>query len=149
MRVPAQPLQRVLLAIWVGAALAIGYLAAPVLFSTLDDRMLAGMLAGRMFAAVAWLGLACGAVILLLHLTRGSGEALPRVVLGCVLAMLTLTAIGHFALQPIMAELKAQAPPGEMLEGASRDRFALWHGVSSAMFLVQSVLGIVAIWRSR
>ncbi len=149
MRWPARPLPRVLLAVWVGAALAVGYIAAPVLFAALDDRMLAGMLAGKMFAAAVWLGLVCGAAIVLLNYARGLGERLPRAVFGCVLAMLLLTAIGHFVLQPLMAGLKAQAAPGEMLQGVLRDRFAMWHGVSSVIFLAQSLLGLVALWRFR
>lgn len=143
------PLQRVLLAIWVGAAVGIGYVAAPVLFSTLDDRMLAGMLAGKMFAATAWLGLACGTAILLLHAACRNGRTLPRVILWCVVVMLLLTAVGHFGLQPMMADLKTQAAPGEMLEGALRESFAIWHGVSSVLFLGQNLLGVVALWRAR
>lgn len=149
LRMPILSLQRVLLAMWVGAAMGIGYLAAPVLFSALDDRILAGALAGEMFAAVAWVGLGCGAAIVLLHAARRGEETVPRSVLGCVAAMLILTAVGHFVLQPIMADLKAQAAPGEALAGALRERFAIWHGVSSVLFLGQSVIGVVALWRLR
>ncbi len=31
------------------------------------------------------------------------------------------------------------------MESALRDRFATWHGVSSALYLVQSLLGIVLV----
>jgi hypothetical protein len=40
------------LTLWVGGFWAIGYLAAPMLFYNLDDRMLAGMLAGKMFTGM-------------------------------------------------------------------------------------------------
>lgn len=149
LRTPMLSLQRVLLAIWVGGAMGIGYLAAPVLFSTLDDRMLAGALAGKMFAGVAWFGLVCGVAIVLLHAARRTSEAMPRAVLGCVVAMLILTAVGHFVLQPIMADLKAQASSAGILAGALRDRFAIWHGVSSVLFLSQNLLGVIALWRFR
>ena len=36
-----------------GGLWAIGYLAAPVLFASLGDKMLAGMLAGKMFTWIA------------------------------------------------------------------------------------------------
>jgi len=48
------------ISIWVGGLLAIGYLAAPILFAQLSDRTLAGNLAGAMFSAVAWVGIAWG-----------------------------------------------------------------------------------------
>ena len=54
-------LAQIAITLWVGGMWAIGYLAAPVLFDALpDDRMLAGILAGKMFAWVAYIGMACG-----------------------------------------------------------------------------------------
>ena len=56
--------EQLLVTLWVGSLWAIGYLAVPILFSTLDDRMLAGMLAGKMFTAVSFIGLGCGTALL-------------------------------------------------------------------------------------
>ncbi|MGB5473694.1 MAG: DUF4149 domain-containing protein, partial [Gammaproteobacteria bacterium] len=53
-------LERVLLTLWVGSLWVTGFMVAPVLFARLDDRALAGTLAGELFGLVAWLGLACG-----------------------------------------------------------------------------------------
>ena len=57
--------QRILLTLWVGGLWATGYLVAPLLFHMLDDRRLAGEIAGRMFSAMNYLGLACGMLLLL------------------------------------------------------------------------------------
>ena len=43
--------------LWVGGIGAIGYLAVPVLFQTLADKQLAGMLAGKLFSVTAYLGI--------------------------------------------------------------------------------------------
>ena len=40
-------LERLLLALWVGGMLMVGYVVTPVLFSSLDTRLLAGAVAGR------------------------------------------------------------------------------------------------------
>ena len=45
--------ERVLLTLWVGGLWAIGYMVAPALFATLEDRALAGNLAGLMFEIIA------------------------------------------------------------------------------------------------
>ncbi|QID18155.1 DUF4149 domain-containing protein [Nitrogeniibacter mangrovi] len=139
--------QRVLLALWVGGMWAIGYLAAPVLFASLDSRMQAGAIAGILFSRLAWFGLVSGVVILGLQ-WRAGAAGLTRVALWCVGLMLIITAVGQFGIQPIMAGLKAQVAPGAQMSGAVRADFGMWHGISSSLFLVCSLLGVVALWRT-
>jgi len=62
-----------------------------------------------------------------------------------VLIMLGLTLAGHFGIQPILAQLKADALPRQVMESALRDRFATWHGVSSILYLLQSLLGVALV----
>jgi len=45
----AEHLYSIVITLWVGALWAIGYLAAPTLFHVLDDRALAGKVAGQLF----------------------------------------------------------------------------------------------------
>ncbi len=140
-------IQRLLLTAWVGGMWAIGYLATPVLFASLDDRMLAGALAGQLFTKLSWVGLVCGVLILLLQ-WRAKAARLPRIVVGCIVLMLAITVVGQFVIQPIMVNLKAQAGPGVVMAGAVRERFGMWHGISSVLFLCCSVLGALAVWRA-
>jgi MFS family permease len=130
---------------WVGGLFATGYLAAPVLFSQLADRSLAGAVAGAMFSVVAWVGLACGTYLILFVLAGKGWRAVQSGVFWIVLLMLALTVAGHFGIQPILAQLKADALPRQVMESALRDRFSTWHGVSSALYLVQSLLGIALV----
>ncbi|QDX80659.1 hypothetical protein B9N43_05005 [Denitratisoma sp. DHT3] len=146
----AESLYALAIAVWVGGLVAIGYLAAPVLFAQLSDRTLAGNLAGTMFSAVAWVGLGAGAYLLLYLLVRRGWRAFKSSVLWIVLAMAALTVAGHFGIQPILAQLKADALPRAVMESALRDRFATWHGVSSGLYLVQTLLGLwLVIWQER
>ena len=131
--------------VWVGGLLAIGYLAAPVLFSQLADRSVAGAVAGAMFSMIAWVGLACGTYLILFVLAGKGWRAMQSGVFWIVLLMLALTVAGHFGIQPILAQLKADALPRQVMESALRDRFSTWHGVSSALYLVQSLLGIALV----
>jgi hypothetical protein len=133
------------LVLWVGGLWAVGYLAAPTLFYSLDDRMLAGMLAGKMFGYIAWVGLVCGAWLLIFRLGRLGGAALKQGFFWILLVMLLLSLAQQFGIQPVLQQLKDQAMPKDVMESLFRDRFAAWHGVSSAVYLIQSLLGLAAV----
>lgn len=145
----ADNLALIAITLWVGGLWAIGYLAAPVLFASLDDKMLAGMLAGKMFVWIAYVGMACGTYLLIHRLAMHGGSALKQGFFWAVLAMLLLTLAGHFGIQPIMESLKEQALPKTVMESLFRDRFARWHGISSIVYLLESLLGLVLVLAPR
>lgn len=128
--------------LWVGGLWAIGFIAAPTLFSALSDRALAGMLAGRMFTVMAWVGLVCGSYLLLFHLLSHKAAAFRQATFWIVLAMLLLTMVGHFGVQPIVARLKLEGGAVHLLQGVAADRFARWHGIASLLYLVEALLGL-------
>jgi len=99
MRRLADSLYLIVVTLWVGGLWAIGYVSAPALFANLPtDRMLAGALAGKQFALMAWVGIAC-AVYLLAYVGARRGAAVVHSVVGwLVLAMLLLTLAGHFGI---------------------------------------------------
>nr|MBL8411929.1 DUF4149 domain-containing protein [Dechloromonas sp.] len=140
----------VAIALWVGGMWAIGYLAAPVLFSSIGDRQLAGMVAGKLFALIGWIGLGSAAYLLVFLLARWGGRFFRSAVFWLVLCMGLLVAASQFGLQPLMAQLKADALPREVMESVLRDRFAAWHGISSILYLIQSLLGLwLVVWANR
>ena len=145
MRFAADSLHSIALALWVGGLWAIGLIVAPTLFRTLSDRSQAGVLAGQLFSVIAYLGLACGAYLLLYRLARFGARAYGQLFFWSVLLMVALAAAGHFGVQPLMATLKQQALPAEVMHSIFRNRFAAWHGVSSVLYLMQCALGAVAV----
>ncbi len=130
-------LERLLISLWLGALCAIGYLAVPILFASLDDRVLAGMLAGKMFSAVSLVGLGCGSALLALLWTR-CAKPLRERRFYLLLIMLVLVVLGEFVLQPQMAELKAQG----LAEGG---RFAMLHGIASLLYMANSLIAVVVL----
>jgi hypothetical protein len=132
-------------ALWVGGLWAIGYLAAPVLFYQLDDKMLAGALAGRMFGIIGWVGIVCGVWLLLFRLSRFGAGALRQAFFWIALVMLLLTLAQQFGIQPIIQQIKDQALPQDVMQSLFRDRFQAWHGVSSAVYLIESLLGLALL----
>lgn len=142
MRKFADGLYQATLTLWVGGMWAIGYIVAPLLFSTLESRQLAGMVAGKLFAVMGWVGLGAAAYLLAYLLLRLGAQTLRRLVFWLILIMAFMSAASVFGIQPLMAQLKADALPREVMESVFRDRFSAWHGVSSILYLLQSMLGL-------
>jgi hypothetical protein len=142
---------QLLVTVWCGSLWTIGYIVAPTLFAILEDRQLAGSIAGRLFHAQAWIGLATGCLLLLTAtaLVR-RGQVGYRAVRWLVLAMLLCVLIGYFGLQPFMASLREQADALGVAVGDSpyRARFGMLHGISSVFYLVESLLGLVVVWKA-
>ena len=134
------------LTLWVGGLWAIGYIAAPLLFAMLSDRALAGNVAGKLFALIAYIGIGCATYLLLFKLVRLGAGALKRAPFWIILLMLALIAAGQFGITPILDSLKAQALPQHVMESVFRDRFVAWHGVSSVLYLIVSVLGALLVY---
>lgn len=150
MRRLADALYIIAITLWVGGLWAIGYLAAPVLFASLGDRQLAGIVAGKLFALIGWIGLGSAAYLLFFLVLRWGGRFYKSGVFWLVLVMLLMTLASQFGIQPLMVQLKADALPREVMESVLRDRFVAWHGISSILYLVQSLLGAwLVVWSSR
>jgi len=139
--------------LWVGVLWAVGCLVAPTLFATLADRALAGAIAGNLFRVVAWLSLAVGAVLLLLQILAERRARLPysKSTRYLVIAMMVCTVLGYFCLQPFMAELRValySLQDAAQIADAKR-QFGLFHGASTAIYIVQSLLGVALILKLR
>ena len=136
--------------LWVGSLITVGYLVAPTLFATLTDRQVAGMVAGAIFQVEAYVSLVlCVALLVLANLLVSRGLQAYRAIRWILLAMLVCAALGSFVLMPWMENLREDA----LLQGMpvmyspSASLFATLHGISSSVFLVQSLLGLYLVWR--
>jgi len=130
--------ERIVLMLWVGSLWSIGGMVAPFLFATLDERALAGTLAGGIFSIEAYVGLVCGVMLMISLLIRGGRGAWRRWQCLAILGMLALTAIGQFGLQPWLAELRA----GGLVESAA---FARLHGLAALLYLATALLGLAVV----
>ena len=143
---------RILIAtLWAGSLWTVGYLAAPTLFATLFDRVLAGTIAGSLFGVEAWLSIGCAAALAVL-IAAPREDRLARdknILLGIVIAMLVCTLLSHFCLQPAMAVLREAAGPSGVMASEAKRHFGILHGVSAAIYLIQSVLAGILVVRIR
>lgn len=143
------PRIRLLLAVlWAGSLWTIGLIVAPILFSTLADRVLAGTIANSLFRAEAWLSLICGALLALLSL-RQTAAAERRIPLRLIAGMAACSLIGYFGLQPFMQALRDGAGAAGVMASGERAQFAMLHGISTVIYLIESILGAVLVLRLR
>ncbi len=138
-------LERLLLTLWVGGMLMAGYVATPVLFSVLTDRMLAGAVAGRLFGWVSLIGLVCGGLLLLGWILRDRRSAVRDWRLWVVCGMLLITLVGEFGLASRMQALKQEAGAALVHGSDLHRRFSRLHGLSSILFLLNSLMGLALV----
>jgi hypothetical protein len=143
----------VVLTMLVGAQAAVGYLVAPTLFDVISDRSYAGSIAGAIFERMGWLSLV--GLLMLLGLRWKLDKTLiarAKWDSAIILAMLGLTALGHFLIRPWIAHVRAtiqQSGGFETCDPAMRAQFGLLHGTSSLIFLLVFILGLSLIFRLR
>ena len=133
---------------WVGSLWTVGYVVAPVLFTTLSDRKLAGTIAGSIFRIEAWVSIACG-LLLLAMIAFDDASRERRSLLRLILLMLLCVVVGYFGLQPWMAALREAAGPTGLMEGAARTQFGILHGVASLIYMLQSLFALVLVLKIR
>ena len=127
--------ERILLTLWVGCLWVAGFIVAPLLFRELDDRALAGTIAGSLFTLTSYVGLLCGSVLLLLNSVNFKKINWRAAVIA---GMLLLVVVGQFVITPLVADLRVQGLTDSV-------RFGQLHGLASILFLATSVLGLVLV----
>ena len=141
-------LNLIVVTFWVGALWMTG-LTAYVLFDTLQDKQLAGSLAGELFTIVSYIGMASALYLLIQRLLDYGTSALKQSFFWAVFIMLLLVLAGHFGIQPLLAQLKTDALPNDVMQSVFADRFRNWHGVASVAYLLECLLGFVLVLKAR
>lgn len=134
--------ERLLLTLWVGSLWAIGYLAVPLAFATLDTAI-AAEYAATLFYAVNIIGLVSGTMLLLGKLFMERLQITRSWRFWLLLLMLALTLIFTVYIQPEMAAVKAFAD--WRADAALSGRFDDLHRLSENLYLMLSVLGLILV----
>lgn len=141
----AQHIGSLAITAWIGALWAIGYIAVYILFRAQPDKQLAGLLSGQMLAVVSYIGIVCGTYLLLYRLSISGKAALREWVFWLVAAMLAITLLLQFGIYPLMADIKLHAQAPDVMQSALAPQFKMWHGISSILYLAESLLGAVLV----
>jgi Domain of unknown function (DUF4149) len=97
------------LTLWTGSIFFFAAVEAPILFSVLPTRALAGLVVGRSLSTLHWIGLGCGLIFLLTcvvmaMLQGGASIFHARDLL--LFAMMAMTLYLHFGLERRMLKLR-------------------------------------------
>lgn len=144
----AYRLSLIIITLWVGALWTTG-ISAYVLFDSLQDKQMAGMLAGKLFTVVSYIGLVSAFYLLIHRLVQNGTTALKQGFFWAVFIMLLLVIAGHFGIQPILEGLKAQALPADVMKSVFANRFSTWHGIANVAYLLECLLGLAVVLKAR
>lgn len=146
----AQRLFLIIVGLWVGSLLTVAYLVAPAIFINLQDRQVAGMIAGAIFRVESYLSvLICVGLLVFANVLVNRKLNHYRLIRWILLVMLVCSALASFALIPYMDALREEAflQGMSVMASPSATLFGRLHGISSGLFLIQSLLGLFLIWR--
>jgi hypothetical protein len=144
----AKHLAFITMTLWIGGLWMTGF-SAYLLFDALQDKQMAGMLAGRLFTVISYIGIFSAFYLLIQRLLEFGTTALKQLYFWAVFAMLLLVLAGHFGIQPLLAQLKADALPNDVMQSVFASRFKTWHGVASMAYVMESLLGLVVVIKAR
>ena len=120
-------------ALWWGSLTTIGFLVVPMLFAHLATPAIAGTMAAKLFSAQSWVSVGCALLLLVFTSNRAAAlvpPAQPAIIF--IVGGLLLALLGEYAIAPRIV---------------ARENLRLWHGVGSAMYLLQWACVGVVLWK--
>jgi len=139
---------KLFLSIWAGSLWWM-IIVAKVLFDKIPTAFLAGVVAGQLFHYLSYFSMGMS-VLIFFHLFKYHGlSAIKSSQFWLILFIAMIVLINFFGIQPTLEALKINAQPKEVMESIFADRFAMWHGISSISFLIQTILVTVLMLRWR
>lgn len=129
-------LERLALTVWAGGLWVVGYLVVPLVYRHLDDTVRAAALGGELTGAVAWLSLACAAVLIPAQLRHKVRPLVAHWRFWLLVIMLALIVTGEFGVRPEMAAFETGTLSADYL-GALR--------ASESIYFVASCIALVLV----
>lgn len=120
-------------ALWWGSLTTIGFLVVPMLFAHLATPAIAGTMAAKLFSAQSWVSVGCALLLLVFTSNRAAALVPPsQPAIIFIVGGLLLALLGEYAIAPRIV---------------ARENLRLWHGVGSAMYLLQWACVGVVLWK--
>jgi hypothetical protein len=131
---PVQRFPVFIAALWWGSLTAVGFLVVPLLFMHLPTPQIAGQMAAKLFSAQTWVAVVCGLLFLLFSRSKWqeAGANTQSLAMGFVVCGMLLALLVEFAVAPRIV---------------ARENLKLWHGVGSAMFVLQWMCASGLLWK--
>lgn len=121
--------------LWWGSLTTIGFLVVPLLFAHLPSPTLAGNMAAKLFAAQAWVAVACCLALLLVSRPKQAVAQYPwaQAAMVFILGGMLLALVTQFGVAPRIV---------------ARQDLRLWHSVGTVMYALQWCCALAVLWHT-
>jgi uncharacterized integral membrane protein len=120
-----------------------GYIVTPILFAKLD-RQLAGEVAGQIFQVCSYVAIVCLLLLLAMKIITNGLKVKLQWQFWVLLTALLIVLFGEFYIAEAMREFKSLHPQLSKSSPVYLE-FTRLHGMSSVLFLINSLLGLVLV----
>jgi cation transport ATPase len=134
----------IIITFWVGG-LWITSVWAYVLFKTMTDHQMAGEIAGHLFNIMSYIGFYSAVILLAQRLLFNPFKTLKLSYFWVLVMMLFFVLLGHYFIQPTIAEIKQSALPLDVMKSEHAGKFNTWHTIASVVYMVECVLGMILV----
>jgi hypothetical protein len=143
-----EKLSVIITSLWVGGLWSM-LMVTTILFNKVPSSYIAGAIANDMFAFMNLFGMFSSGFLIIYGFKKINLLFLKSVVFWVLLLMLFLILISYFGINPIIDNFNDSSVSKEIMESVFADRYSTWHGVASAAFLFECVLGILLLLKIR
>ena len=134
--------------IWVGGLWAM-LMVTYVIFNIIPSSYIAGEIVSNLFTYINIFGIVYPCFANNIWVPYRINKVFKKFQAWLALFILVIVCISFFGINPILEALKVEALPKEVMESVFADRFSAWHGVASIAYLIQCILGIFLLLKSR
>lgn len=146
--ISTQQFSNVAMTFWVGGTLTTGLVVIPLLFKVLDEITAAG-LAGQLLNINAYIGIVALFLAIIDNCVNYKFNVINSRKFWYALVMESILIINYFAIFPIIVNLRTKLTDftNRIIQHSSE--FSFWHSISSILFLITCIIGVLYILEKR
>tara|TARA_B110000037_G_scaffold203863_1_gene247315 strand:- start:103 stop:549 length:447 start_codon:yes stop_codon:yes gene_type:complete len=134
--------------LWVGGIWAM-LMVTTILFNKVPSSYVAAAIAGDMFIFMNLFGMFSSCFLLFYGFKKASLSFFKSITFWLIILMLSLVMISFFGINPLLENIRDSSVSKEIIESVFVSRYGTWHGIASAAFLIECVLGIFLVLKIR
>jgi|TARA_B110000259_G_scaffold182752_1_gene226846 hypothetical protein len=134
--------------LWVGGIWTM-LMVTTILFNKVPSSYVAGAIASDMFTFMNLFGMFSSGFLLFYGFKKASLSFFKSITFWLIILMLSLIMISFFGINPLLENIRDSSVSKEIIESVFISRSGTWHGIASAAFLIECVLGIFLILKIR
>ena len=134
--------------LWVGGMWSM-LMVTTILFNKIPGSYIAGAIASDMFAFINLFGMFSSVFLIIYGFKKENLLFFRTITFWLLVMILILILISYFGINPFIQNLKDSSFSKEIITSVFADRYSTWHGVASAAYLIECLLGIFLVLKIR